>query len=184
MPVSFWGDENHERYRAAYFDVYPGVWRHGDWLIRTERDTWMITGRSDATLNRGGVRLGTAEFYAVLDPLPGLADTIVLHFEDPAGGMGRLVIIAVASASADPAALEATIRATLRTELSPRHVPDLILWAPSAPRSLTGKRLEIPLKRLVQGAPAADTIDPAVLQRPDDLPIVVDLVRRALAPSE
>jgi acetoacetyl-CoA synthetase len=183
MPVSFWGDPHHERYRAAYFDVYPGVWRHGDWLIRTERDTWMITGRSDATLNRGGVRLGTAEYYAVLDSFPGLADSVVLHFEDPAGGMGVLVLVAVAAASTAPSpAIEKAMRDALRSTLSPRHVPDRIVWAPSIPRSLTGKRLEIPLKRLVQGAEGDAVIDPAVLQRPDDLPAIVAAVRGALAP--
>jgi acetoacetyl-CoA synthetase len=202
MPVFFWGDVDHERYLAAYFDVYPGVWRHGDWLIHTEHGTWMITGRSDATLNRGGVRLGTAEFYAVLDPLAGLADSVILHFEDAAGGMGKLVLVAVASATASAtatatvtlpspspqaeddatatAALEKSIRTVIRTSLSPRHVPDLIVWAPSVPRSLTGKRLEIPLKRLVQGATGAQVVDAAVLARPDDLPIIVELTRRAL----
>lgn len=181
MPVFFWGDEQNERYRAAYFDVYPGVWRHGDWLIRTDRGTWMITGRSDATLNRGGVRLGTAEYYAVLDSFPGLADSVVLHFEDPAGGMGVLVLVAVAGASTEPSpVIERAMRDALRSTLSPRHVPDRIVWAPSIPRSLTGKRLEIPLKRLVQGAQGDAVIDPAVLQHPDDLPAVA-AVRTALA---
>lgn len=182
MPVFFWGDLDHERYRAAYFDQYPGVWRHGDWLIRTERNTWMITGRSDATLNRGGVRLGTAEYYAVLDSFPGLADSLVLHFEDPAGGMGTLVLVVVAAGSGEGGGdREAAIRTALRSALSPRHVPDRLVWAPSIPRSLTGKRLEIPLKRLVQGASADSVIDPAVLQKPDDLATTVHLVRAALA---
>jgi acetoacetyl-CoA synthetase len=183
MPVGFWGDVDHERYRDAYFDMYPGVWRHGDWLIHTERGTWAITGRSDATLNRGGVRLGTAEFYGVLDGFPGIADSIVLHFEDPAGGMGSLVLVAVESAAAaasDVEERERAIRLALRSELSPRHVPDRIVWAPSIPRSLTGKRLEIPLKRLVQGAERDQVLDPAVLQRPDDLDMTVRLVRNAL----
>ncbi len=77
MPVAFWNDADGSRYRAAYFDTYDGIWRHGDWIIHTERDTWVITGRSDATLNRGGVRLGTAEFYSVLDALPEVADSVV-----------------------------------------------------------------------------------------------------------
>ena len=195
MPVFFWGDTDGERYRDAYFDVYPGVWRHGDWLIHTERGTWAITGRSDATLNRGGVRLGTAEYYAVLDSFPGVADSVILHFEDGAGGMGTLVLVVVSSAPAgsagsagvteatagdDRAAREQAIRAELRASLSPRHVPDRIVWAPSVPRSMTGKRLEIPLKRLVQGAAIEQVIDPAVLLRPDDLAATVELVRGAL----
>lgn len=182
MPVFFWGDAGNQRYREAYFETYPGVWRHGDWLIHTDRGTWMITGRSDATLNRGGVRLGTAEYYAILDAFPGLADSVILHFEDPAGGMGTLVAVVAAAADTVPSPeIERSIRDALRTTLSPRHVPDRIVWAPSVPRSLTGKRLEIPLKRLVQGAVIDEVIDPAVLQRPDDLADTVVRIREALA---
>ncbi len=178
MPLFFWGDVDNERYKASYFDVYPGVWRHGDWLIHTVRDTWAISGRSDATLNRGGVRLGTAEFYGVLDPLPGLADSMVLHFEDPAGGMGQLVLIAVAKEGQDLDALAKAIKTTIRTELSPRHVPDTIVWTPSVPRTATGKRLEIPLKRVIQFTREGKAIDPSVMDRgvlvrPDDVDGIV-----------
>jgi acetoacetyl-CoA synthetase len=173
MPAFFWGDKDFERYSASYFDVWPGVWRHGDWLVHTERNTWAITGRSDATLNRGGVRLGTAEFYAILDPRPELKDSLVLHFEDPAGGMGILVLLAVAAADIDQAASEKTIKSFIRTELSPRHVPDVIVWVPSVPRTATGKRLEIPLKRLVQGIDTGSTIDRGVLVHPEDLDGIV-----------
>ncbi len=188
MPVFFWGDTNNERYTASYFDVYPGIWRHGDWLIHTERDTWIISGRSDATLNRGGVRLGTAEFYGVLDPLPGIADSMVLHFEDPAGGMGQLVLLAVSTEGADRDALEKAIRTSIRTELSPRHVPDVIVWTPSVPRTATGKRLEIPLKRVVQltreGKPIeASVMDRGVLVYPDDVDAIVNAVIAVLPAS-
>ena len=177
MPVYFWGDENFERYRASYFDTYPGIWRHGDWLIRTPRDTWVITGRSDATLNRGGVRLGTAEFYAVLDRLEGVNDSMVMHFEDPDGGMGTLVLLVVAGADADRAALEKTIRTTIRTELSPRHVPDAIVFTESVPRTATGKRLEIPLKRVVQGMTGENVMDRSVLVNPQHVDDIVAAVR-------
>lgn len=180
MPAFFWGDPEFERYRASYFDVWPGVWRHGDWLVHTERNTWVITGRSDATLNRGGVRLGTAEFYSVLDPLPELADCMVVHFEDPDGGMGQLLLLAVAAGDCDPAELERRVRTVIRTELSPRHVPDQVLWLPSVPRTATGKRLEIPLKRLVQGIDPANAIDRGVLVHPEDLDGIVDAVRAAI----
>lgn len=178
MPLFFWGDTNNERYNASYFDVYPGIWRHGDWLIHTNRDTWIISGRSDATLNRGGVRLGTAEFYGVLDPLPGLADSMVVHFEDPAGGMGQLVLVAVAKANQDTDALEKSIKTTIRTELSPRHVPDSIVWTTSVPRTATGKRLEIPLKRVVQATREGKAIDASIMDRgvlvhPDDVDDIV-----------
>lgn len=180
MPAFFWGDPEFERYRASYFDVWPGVWRHGDWLVHTERNTWVITGRSDATLNRGGVRLGTAEFYSVLDPLSELADSMVVHFEDPDGGMGQLLLLAVAAGEGDQAELERRVRAVIRTELSPRHVPDRVLWLPSVPRTATGKRLEIPLKRLVQGIDPANAIDRGVLVHPEDLDGIVEAVRAAI----
>lgn len=179
MPVSFWSDPDGSRYRNTYFETYPAVWRHGDWLIRTERDSWIITGRSDATLNRGGVRLGTAEYYAVLDVLPQVQDSMIVHFEDGAGGMGRLVLLITSSVGADQTSLENFLRSTIRTELSPRHVPDSVVFVPSIPRTSTGKRLEIPLKRMVQGV--ADAIDPGVLVRPEHLAQIVGLVEGVLS---
>ena len=180
MPVKFWGDDNFERYTDSYFDTYPGVWRHGDWLIHTDRNAWAITGRSDATLNRGGVRLGTAEFYTVLDPVAELADSLVLHFEAADGGMGTLVLLAVARGDIDRETAEKNIRTLIRTELSPRHVPDVIVWVPSVPRTATGKRLEIPLKRLVQGVNTGNTIDRGVLVHPEDLDAIVESIKAVL----
>jgi acetoacetyl-CoA synthetase len=183
MPAFFWGDADGERYRGSYFGVYPGVWRHGDWLVGTERGTWVITGRSDATLNRGGVRLGTAEFYEALEPVPGLADTMVLHFEDD-GGMGKLVLIAQTEAGVDDGAwpaLEARIRSVLRTELSPRHVPDVVVRVPAVPRTATGKKLEIPLKRMVQGAEAGTAFDSGAAVGAAGLDETVGRIRAVLA---
>ncbi|MET1155779.1 acetoacetate--CoA ligase [Arthrobacter sp.] len=182
MPVFFWGDEDFERYRNSYFGAYEGVWRHGDWLIQTDRNSWIITGRSDATLNRGGVRLGTAEFYAVLDGLHNVADSMVLHFED-GGGMGKLVLLVEAVENANHTQLEAAIRSTLRAELSPRHVPDYIVFVSSIPRNPTGKRLEIPLKRIIQGAVLGEVIDLGVVVRPEDIDDTVRRVNRVLQHS-
>lgn len=181
MPVFFWGDTDHERYTNSYFGAYEGVWRHGDWLIETERGTWVISGRSDATLNRGGVRLGTAEFYAVLDGLAEVNDSMVLHFEDPTGGMGRLVLLIEARDGADTDQLEAVVRRALRTELSPRHVPDDVVFVPSIPRNPSGKRLEIPLKRVIQGAVMGDVMDRGVLVKPGDVEDTVRLIKAAFA---
>ena len=114
----------------------------------------MVTGRSDATLNRGGVRLGTAEFYRVVEELPEIADSLVVHLEDPAGGNGELLLFVV---TRPPAVLDddltATVRDALRTALSPRHVPDRVIEVPAVPRNLTGKKLELPVKRILQGTP-------------------------------
>jgi acetoacetyl-CoA synthetase len=153
MPVGFWNDADGSRYRAAYFGHYPGVWRHGDWIKFTPRRTCMVTGRADATLNRGGVRLGTGEFYGVLDELAEIADSIVVHLEDPGGGPGELLLFVVLAGGAVlTGELEARIRRGLAGELSPRHVPDAIVAVPAIPRTLTGKKLEAPLKRVLTGA--------------------------------
>jgi acetoacetyl-CoA synthetase len=150
MPVGFWGDDDGSKYRAAYFDVYPGVWRHGDWVRFSPEGTCIVTGRSDATLNRGGVRMGTAEFYAVVEDLPEVEDSLVVHLED----RDELVLFVVAELDAE---LRARIVATLRSELSPRHVPDTIVAVPAIPRTLTGKKLEAPIKRILRGE-APDTV--------------------------
>lgn len=176
MPLGFWGDDDGSRYRAAYFEEFPGRWRHGDWLVHTARDTWTITGRSDATLNRGGVRLGTSEFYGVLDRTPGVLDSAVLHIED-AAGMGTLVVAIHPAPDADRDRLTAAVRATVRAELSPRHVPDIVVYVPGIPRNRTGKRLEIPLKRLVAGTPDRDVLDPNVLVDPATLDETVALIQ-------
>jgi acetoacetyl-CoA synthetase len=152
MPVAFWGDDSGERYRDSYFDRYPGVWRQGDWIRFTERGSCVLTGRSDATLNRGGVRLGTGEFYAVVEDIPEILDALVVHLEDPGGGAGELLLFVVAAEGTTvDAAMRDRIAGALRGELSPRHVPDEIVGVPAIPRTLTGKKLEAPVKRILRG---------------------------------
>ena len=157
MPVGFWGDEDGTRYRAAYFEEYPGVWCHGDWITITDRGSCIITGRSDATLNRGGVRLGTSDFYAVVEALPEVADSLVVHLEDDQGGPGELLLfVQPAPGATVDDSLRTRIITSLRTALSPRHVPDQILAVPAVPRTLSGKKLEIPVKRILLGTPATE----------------------------
>jgi len=153
MPVAFWNDPGDERYRASYFDRYPGVWRQGDWILFTQRGSCVITGRSDATLNRGGVRLGTGELYAVVEELPEVRDALVVHLEDDGGGAGELLLFVVLDDDVElDDALRARIAGALRADLSPRHVPDQVVAVPAIPRTLTGKKLEAPVKRLLRGA--------------------------------
>jgi len=153
MPVGFWGDDDGRRYRDAYFGDHPGMWTHGDWITVFPDGACVITGRSDATLNRGGVRMGTAELYSVVEALPEVADSLVVHLEDPAGGPGRLLLFVVAAPGyVVDDGLRARLRAALRAELSPRHVPDEIHGVPAVPRTLSGKKLEIPVKRILAGA--------------------------------
>jgi acetoacetyl-CoA synthetase len=152
MPVGLWGDEDGSRYRRSYFEMYPGIWRQGDWITFSERGSSIVSGRSDATLNRGGVRLGTGEFYGVIEELPDIVDSLVVHLEDPQGGPGELLLFVVLAEGVDmDDALESSIARTLRTQLSPRHVPDVIRQVRAIPRTLTGKKLETPVKRLLLG---------------------------------
>ena len=170
MPVGFWGDADGSRYRAAYFDIYPGVGRHGDWITISETGACVISGRSDATLNRGGVRVGTAEFYSVVEDFDEVADSLVVHLEDPAGGPGDLLLfVAPAPGAALDDDLRARLAAALRTNLSPRHVPDAMYEVPSVPRTLSGKKLEVPVKRILTGAAVDDAASRGALANPDSL---------------
>jgi acetoacetyl-CoA synthetase len=182
MPVRFWNDDGGRRYRSSYFGTYPGVWRHGDWVRFTERGSCVITGRSDATLNRGGVRLGTAEFYAVVEDLPGITDSLVVHLEDPGGGPGELLLFVALTAGTDLGDdLRARIVTALRRELSPRHVPDTIEVVPAVPRTLTGKKLEAPVKQILRGRPAAEVVSPDTTTGYAGVRAFVDIHRRRTA---
>ena len=154
MPVELWGDTDGSLYRSSFFEMFPGVWRQGDWIRFSERGSCVVTGRSDATLNRGGVRLGTSEFYSVVEELPEIMDSLVVHLEDDAGGPGELVLFVVL---ADGVVLDDELRGSvsrgLRSQRSPRHVPDVIRAVPAIPRTLTGKKLEAPVKRILRGEP-------------------------------
>jgi acetoacetyl-CoA synthetase len=159
MPVGLWNDPGGKRYRDTYFDMYPGLWRQGDWIVFTERGSCVITGRSDATLNRGGVRLGTGELYAVIEDLDEVLDSLIVHLEDAEGGAGELVLfVQLGEGVALDDDLRVRIARSLRSALSPRHVPDTIEAVPSIPRTLTGKKLELPVKKILQGAERDDVV--------------------------
>ncbi|HET9416189.1 MAG TPA: acetoacetate--CoA ligase, partial [Candidatus Limnocylindria bacterium] len=176
MPVAFWNDPDGSRYRAAYFEAFPGVWRHGDWITFTERGSCVISGRSDATLNRGGVRIGTAEFYAVVESIPEVADALVVHLDEPDD---RLLLFLALRDGADLSDdLRASILAELRTSLSPRHVPDEIRAVPSIPRTLSGKKLEVPVKRILTGTPPDIAASRGSLADPSSLDAFVAMADR------
>ena len=176
MPVGFWGDADGSRYREAYFDVYPGVWRHGDWITIAADGTCVITGRSDATLNRGGVRIGTAEFYSVVEALPYVRDSLVVHLDDD-----RLLLFVVLDRELDDA-VKAAIRTELRTTLSPRHLPDEIHQVEAIPRTLSGKKLEVPVKRILAGVPVDEAAARGALANPDSLNAFEALANRVGVP--
>lgn len=159
MPVGFWGDDDGSRYRAAYFEDIPGVWRQGDWITISSLGTCVVSGRSDATLNRGGVRLGTAEFYTVVEALPEVRDSLVLHLEDQEGGAGKLLLFVVLAEGVTLGDdIRRTLATALRTQLSPRHIPDVIHQVGALPRTLSGKKLEVPIKKILQGTPVDEAV--------------------------
>jgi acetoacetyl-CoA synthetase len=183
--TGFWNDPDGSRYRAAYFEDYPGVWRHGDWVSFTERGSCVITGRSDATLNRGGVRLGTGEFYEVVETFSEVSDSLVIHLEDPDGGPGELILFVAPSEGATvDEALRARIAQALRRSLSPRHVPDVVEPVPSIPRTLTAKKLELPVKRILLGDPPEAVASRDALADPGALDAFVEIAARRRAEAQ
>jgi acetoacetyl-CoA synthetase len=175
MPVGFWGDPDGSRYRAAYFEFFPGVWRQGDWIIFTERGSCVITGRSDATLNRGGVRLGTGEIYSVVEGLEEVSESLVVHLEDPEGGPGEMILFVALSEGVElDDGLRERVAADLRGARSPRHVPDTIEAVPAIPKTLTQKKLELPVKRILLGERPEDVASRDALADPAALDAFVD----------
>ncbi len=229
MPVMFWNDPDGSRLRAAYFEDFPGVWRHGDWVRITPRGSCVIYGRSDSTLNRGGVRMGTAEFYRVVEGFAEVADSLVIDTSgarapgphpsgtptsatrtsgphpsgahasatrtsgphpsgahasgtrqaDAAGPEGELLCFLVLAPGAVLADVEPRLRSALRAELSPRHVPDRFVVIDEVPRTLNGKKSEVPVKRILTGTPVERAVSRDALLNPDALEVVCELARQA-----
>jgi acetoacetyl-CoA synthetase len=169
MPIGLVGDEDGSRYRASYFDTFPGVWRHGDWIELTERGTAIITGRSDATINRGGIRMGTAEIYRAVLALDEVVDALVVDVpREGTQGYMPLFVVLRDDVSLDEALVE-RIRARIREDCSPRHVPDEVRAIPAVPRTLSGKALEVPVKRILAGESADTALSRDSLANPEAL---------------
>jgi acetoacetyl-CoA synthetase len=176
MPIYFWGDPAGERYRESYFDTYPGVWRHGDWIEITSRGTAIISGRSDSTINRGGVRMGTSEIYRAVLSIDDVVDALVVDVprEGTDGWMPLFVVLREGASLTDE--LIGEIRRRVREDCSPRHVPDEVREIREVPRTLSGKVLEIPVKRILMGAPADQAASRESLANPEALDYFVALV--------
>jgi acetoacetyl-CoA synthetase len=169
MPIELWGDIDDTRYRASYFETFPGVWRHGDWIEITDRGTAIITGRSDATINRGGIRMGTAEIYRAVLAIDDVVDALVVDLvREGTQGYMPLFVVLRPGVQLD-GDLVARIEARIREDCSPRHVPDEIRAVPSVPRTLSGKVLEVPVKRILSGEPAEKALSRDSLADPDAL---------------
>lgn len=169
MPLFFWNDPDGVRYRDSYFDLYPGVWRHGDWLEITERGGAIIYGRSDATINRGGVRMGTAELYGAVEALPEVQDSMAIDLEYLGRPSFMALFVVLRKDALLDAALESRIVKAIRVALSPRHVPNAIVAVQAIPRTLTGKKLEVPIKRLLLGEPLAKVVNRDAVANPECL---------------
>jgi acetoacetyl-CoA synthetase len=182
MPVGFWNDADGSRYRAAYFEDFPGVWRQGDWVQFFDNGSCLVTGRSDATLNRGGVRLGTGEFYRVVEELDAVRNSLVVHLEDADGGPGELILfVELADGERCGDEMKSTITARLCAALSPRHAPDTIVPIRAVPLSLTGKKLELPVKRILQGHDPASVASRDALADPAALDPYIDFAAERAA---
>ena len=181
MPVMFWNDPDGTRLREAYFEDFPGVWRHGDWVRVTPRGSYVIYGRSDSTLNRGGVRMGTADFYAVVEGFAEVADSLVIDTTELGGrDEGALLCFLVLADGASLSDVEPGLRKALRSELSPRHVPDRFVVVEAIPRTLNGKKCEVPVKKILAGVAAEKAVSRGALLNPDALAPFLDLAARGV----
>ncbi|UTI65402.1 acetoacetate--CoA ligase [Paraconexibacter antarcticus] len=180
MPVKFWNDAGGERYRDSYFELFPGVWRHGDWIRITARGSAIIYGRSDSTINRGGIRMGTAEIYAAVLAVDGIADALAVDVP-PASGTGDswlgLFVVLEDGVELTPE-LTKQVAASIRSDASPRHVPDELVAAPDLPKTLTGKLLEVPIKKLMMGRDPGSAANAGSLANPEALQWFVDWCRK------
>ncbi|ATL70829.1 acetoacetate--CoA ligase [Nocardia terpenica] len=166
MPVRFWNDPDGSRYRDAYFDMFPGTWRHGDWITLTPHGSIIVHGRSDSTLNRHGIRMGSADIYQAVEALPEIAEALVIGSEQPDGGYWMPLFVVLADGADLTDDLVNRIKLAIRTEVSPRHVPDEIIAAPGVPHTRTGKKLEVPIKRLFQGADPSRVVERSAVDNP------------------
>ncbi len=167
MPVAFWNDPDGSRYREAYFDVYPDVWRHGDWITITDHDSVIVHGRSDSTLNRHGIRMGSADIYQAVESLPEVVEALVIGAEQPDGDYWMPLFVVLADGVELTDEVRDGINGIIRSEVSPRHVPDEIIVAPGIPHTRTGKKLEVPIKKLFQGGDPAKVVERSAVDDPD-----------------
>ena len=180
MPVYFWNDPDGKRYRESYFDMYPGVWRHGDWIKITPRGSSIIYGRSDSTINRKGIRMGSSEIYRIVEDMPEVLDSLIIGIER-AGGNYYLPLFVVLKPGVElDDDLKARIRNKLRTSLSPHHVPDDIFVIPEVPRTLSGKKLEVPVKKIFMGVAPEKAISVDAMSNPQVMDYFVEFAKRTL----
>jgi acetoacetyl-CoA synthetase len=183
MPVAFWGEDGAARYRESYFAAFPGVWRQGDFFRVNARGGCFVLGRSDATLNRHGVRIGTAEIYRVLAAMPEVDDALIVNLDLPGGGSFMPLFVTLAGGRTLDRRIEDEIRARLRAEYTPRHVPDQIVQVPAIPMTRTGKKMEVPVRRILQGVPADEAANRGSMADPAALDTFTTYAKAHVNPS-
>jgi acetoacetyl-CoA synthetase len=183
MPLFFWNDPDGERYRSSYFEMYPGIWRHGDWIKITPRGGAVIYGRSDSTINRQGVRMGTAEIYSVVEALPEVLDSLVLDVQRPGGETWMPLFVTLREGARLVDELRSKIARRIRENCSPRHVPDEVIQVDEVPRTLSGKKLEVPVKKILMGGDPAKAASRGSLANPEALDFFTELAGRLTAPA-
>jgi len=178
MPLFFWNDAENKRYGESYFEMFPGIWRHGDWVKITPRGSAIIYGRSDSTINRKGIRMGSSEIYRVVEDMPEVLDSLIIGLERSGGGYYMPLFVVLSQGVELDDALKARIRDKIRSNLSPHHVPDDVFVVPEVPRTLNGKKLEVPVKKLFMGAPMEKAISVDSMSNPQAMQYFVEFASR------
>ncbi|MDA4125370.1 MAG: acetoacetate--CoA ligase [Thaumarchaeota archaeon] len=178
MPLYLWGDTDGSRYRESYFSLFPGVWRHGDWIEITKRGTCIIYGRSDATIKRLGVRIGTSEIYRAVESIPEVAESMAIDLEGPGEGGEMILFISMVPGRKLDAEVETRVRSRIRADISPRYVPDRVVEVPSVPKTLNGKKLEVPIKKILMGEDPTKVLNRDSVSDPASLDFFVELGRQ------
>jgi len=178
MPIYFWGDENFAKYTESYFEMYPGIWRHGDWTMITERNGIIIYGRSDSTLNRGGVRIGTSEIYRAVDKVDEISDSLIICIENNVGDFYMPLFVTVRQGAKLDEILKNKIKTTIRSEYTPRHVPDEIIEITEVPYTISGKKVETPVKKILQGKPFEKILNKDALKNPAALDFFIEYAKK------
>jgi acetoacetyl-CoA synthetase len=177
MPLFFWNDPDGQRYRASYFEMFPGIWRHGDWIEINPRGGCVIYGRSDSTIKRHGVRMGTSEIYQVVDQIEEIVDSLVVDLEALGQESYMPLFIVLSEGAVLDDALKQKIRARLRQEVSPRHVPNEILAVEEVPRTLSGKKMEVPVRKILMGFPLEQAANLDAMRNPESIRFFADLAQ-------
>jgi acetoacetyl-CoA synthetase len=178
MPIYFWNDPDGERYRESYFDVYPGVWRHGDWIKVKPNGACVIYGRSDSTINRGGIRMGTSEIYSAVEKVDEVADSLVVDVPRPGGNSFMPLFVVLQEGVELDDDLKGRIKQSIRENTSPRHVPNEVFAVPEIPKTLNGKKLEVPVKKILSGTPPEKAASRDSLSNPESLDTFAELAER------